>query len=197
MIGISCGTEAEAMKTVEKLMMLSRRSDLLSKGSLEMNIRNVFAVGIALVLFSVALSSAQEYKGYAPESEVKVITNVEGYQQGKMLGKEKTSATKYLLMGGGMGLVTWTGGIPLALLPVPISFVATPYLLSSSKIPNEYYAKAKERGPDYLKSFEAGWKKETRSKKRTYYRWGHGVVPVVLTVLLINAIATSGIGTGA
>tara|TARA_Y100000589_G_scaffold270124_1_gene262260 strand:- start:317 stop:478 length:162 start_codon:yes stop_codon:yes gene_type:complete len=26
---------------------------------------------------------------------------------------------------------------------------------------------------DYLESFQAEWKKETRSKKMTHYKWGH------------------------
>lgn len=117
-----------------------------------------------------------------------------------MLGKEKTSASKYLFMGGGIGLVnfaTLAVAPPLGLVSLPVSFVATPYLLSSSKMPAEYYDEIQSRPADYRSSFEAGWKKETRSKKRTYYRWGHGVVPVVLTFLLVYAVATSGIGTGA
>ena len=163
-----------------------------------MNIRNVSAVGISLVLFSVALSFAQEYKGYAPEYEVKVITNVEGYQYGKMLGKEKTSAVKYLCIGGGIGFVhffTLAVAPPLGLVSLPVSFVATPYLLKSSKMPEIAYQKAQARGPEYLGSFQAGWKKETRSKKRTYYRWGHGMAPVALSVLLTYLIMSTGVGS--
>ena len=163
-----------------------------------MNIRNVSAVGISLVLFSVALSFAQEYKGYAPEYGVKVITNVEGYQYGKMLGKEKTSAAKYLCIGGGIGFVhfaTLAVAPPLGLVSLPMSFVATPYLLSSSKIPVEYHDEIQHRSADYRSSFKAGWKKETRSKKRTYYRWGHGMVPVALTVGLTYLIMSSGVGS--
>ena len=133
-----------------------------------MNIRNLFYVVITLILLSVEFSFAQEYKGHVPEYKEKGPT-YSGYEQGKALGKEKTSALKYSLMGSGVGFVT----LVAYMFPNPISFVVTPYLLSSSKIPGEYYQKAQARGPDYLASFQAGWKKETRSKKRTYYRWGH------------------------
>ncbi len=109
-----------------------------------MNIRNVFYVVITLILLSVGFSFAQEYKGHVPEYKEKKTMNSEGYQQGKISGKERTSALKYSLMGGGVGFVTL---FPL-IVPNPISFVATPYLLSSSKIPGEYYQNAQESGPD-------------------------------------------------
>ena len=90
-----------------------------------------------------------------------------------------------------MGFVSTT----LAILPGIPSFVATPYLLKGSKMPEEAYQKAQARGPEYLGSFQAGWKKETRSKKRTYYRWGHGMVPVALSVLLTYLIMSTGVGS--
>ena len=64
-------------------------------------------------------------------------------------------------MGSGVGFVSTT----LAIFPGIPSFVATPYLLKGSKMPEEDYQKAQARGSDYLESFQAGWKKETRSKK--------------------------------
>ena len=137
-----------------------------------MKVRGVFPVGIMLILLWGGSSSfAQKYKGDIAEYKEKGAINSEGYQYGKALGKEKTSALKYSLMGSGVGFVT----LVAYMFPNPISFVVTPYLLSSSKIPGEYYQKAQVRRPDYLASFQAGWKKETRSKKRTYYRWGHVV----------------------
>jgi hypothetical protein len=155
-----------------------------------MNIRNVFYVVITLILLSVGFSFAQEYKGHVPEYKEKKTMNSEGYQQGKISGKERTSAVKYSLMGSGVGFVTL---FPL-IVPNPISFVATPYLLSSSKIPGEYYQKAQERGPDYLESFQSGWKKETRSKKRTYYRWGHVVGASVGVAFYAYLVETYGRG---
>ena len=150
-------------------------------------VRGVFPVGIILILLlDISSSFAQEYKGDIAEYKKKGAINSEGYQYGKALGKEKTGALKYSLMGTGMGFVT----LVAYMVPNPISFVATPYLLSSSKIPGEYYQKAQVRGPDYLASFKAGWKKETRSKKRTYYRWGHVVGTALgggFFVLLLSA----------
>ena len=155
-------------------------------------VRAIFPVGIILILLlGISSSFAQDYKRDIAEYKEKRSINSEGYQYGKALGKEKTSALKYSLMGSGAGFVT----LVAYAFPNPISFVATPYLLKGSKMPEEAYQKAQARGPEYLGSFQAGWKKETRSKKRTYYRWGHGVVPVALTVWLTYLIASSGIGS--
>ena len=130
----------------------------------------VFPVGIMLILlWGGSTSFAQKYKGDIAEYKGNESIYSEGYQQGTFLGKAKTSAGKYFIKGSGVGFVTTT----LAILPGIPSFVATPYLLKGSKMPEEDYQKAQARGPDYLESFQAGWKKETRSKKRTYYRWGH------------------------
>jgi|TARA_Y100000294_G_C8309218_1_gene237996 hypothetical protein len=137
-----------------------------------MKVRGVFPVGILLILLWGGSSSfAQKYKGDIAEYKVNESIYSEGYQQGISLGKAKTSAGKYFWKGSGVGFVTTT----LAILPGIPSFFATPYLLKGSKMPEEDYQKAQSRGADYLESFQAGWKKETRSKKRTYYRWGHVV----------------------
>ena len=159
-----------------------------------MKVRGVFPLGILLILLWGGSSSfAQEYKGHVPKYKEKKTMNSEGYQQGKISGKERTSAVKYSLMGSGVGFVTL---FPL-IVPNPISFVATPYLLSSSKIPGEYYQKAQERGPDYLESFSAGWNKETRSKKRTYYRWGHVVGTSVGVAALAHFLSINAQGMAA
>ena len=157
-------------------------------------VRGVFPVGIILILLlGISSSFAQEYKRDIAEYKEKGSINSEGYQYGKALGKEKTSALKYSLMGSGVGFVT----LVAFMLPNPISFVVTPYLLSSSKIPGEYYQKAQVRRPDYLASFQAGWKKETRSKKRTYYRWGHfaggvvGLIPGFVVLWALSGFQTS------
>ena len=135
-------------------------------------VRGTFPVGIILILLlGISSSFAQDYKRDIAEYKEKGSINSEGYQYGKALGKEKTSAIKYSLMGSGAGFVT----LVAYMFPNPISFVATPYLLKGSKMPEVAYQKAQARGPEYLGSFQAGWKKETRSKKRTYYRWGHVV----------------------
>ena len=152
-------------------------------------VRGVFPVGIILILLlGISSSFAQEYKRDIAEYKEKGSINSEGYQYGKAFGKAKTSASKYFWKGSGVGFVSTT----LAIFPGIPSFVATPYLLKGSKMPEEAYQKAQARGPDYLGSFQAGWKKETRSKKRTYYRWGHfagGAVGVVAFAyfLSINA----------
>ena len=162
-------------------------------------VRVVLPVGIVLILLSgISSSFAQEYKRDIAEYKEKRSINSEGYQYGKALGKEKTSALQYLFLGGGIGAVHFAtlGMAPaLGLVSFPVSFVATPYLLKGSKMPEDAFQKAQARGPEYLGSFQAGWKKETRSKKRTYYRWGHGVVPVALTVWLTYLIASTGVGS--
>ena len=157
-------------------------------------VRGVFPVGIILILLlGISSSFAQEYKRDIAEYKEKGSINSEGYQYGKALGKEKTSALKYSLMGSGMGFVSMT----LALYPGIPSFVATPYLLKGSKMPEEAYQKAQARGPEYLGSFQAGWKKETRSKKRTYYRWGHfaggvvGLIPGFVVLWALSGFQTS------
>ena len=157
-------------------------------------VRGVFPVGIRLILLlGISPSFAQEYKRDIAEYKEKGSINSEGYQYGKALGKEKTSALKYSLMGSGMGFVSMT----LALYPGIPSFVATPYLLKGSKMPEEAYQKAQARGPEYLGSFQAGWKKETRSKKRTYYRWGHfaggvvGLIPGFVVLWALSGFQTS------
>ena len=157
-------------------------------------VRGVFPVGIILILLlGISSSFAQKYKGDIAEYKEKGSINSEGYQYGKALGKEKTSAFKYSLMGSGMGFVSMT----LALYPGIPSFVATPYLLKGSKMPEEAYQKAQARGPEYLGSFQAGWKKETRSKKRTYYRWGHfaggvvGLIPGFVVLWALSGFQTS------
>jgi hypothetical protein len=157
-------------------------------------VRGVFPVGIILILLlGISPSFAQEYKRDIAEYKEKGSINSEGYQYGKALGKEKTSALKYSLMGSGMGFVSMT----LALYPGIPSFVATPYLLKGSKMPEEAYQKAQARGPEYLGSFQAGWKKETRSKKRTYYRWGHfaggvvGLIPGFVVLWALSGFQTS------
>ena len=137
-----------------------------------MKVRVVFPVGILLILLWGGSSSfAQQYKGDIAEYKVNESIYSEGYQQGISLGKAKTSAGKYFWKGSGVGFATTT----LAILPGIPSFFATPYLLKGSKMPEDAFQKAQARGPEYLGSFQAGWKKETRSKKRTYYRWGHVV----------------------
>ena len=150
-------------------------------------VRGIFPVGIILILLlGISSSFAQDYKRDIAEYKEKGSIKSEGYQYGKALGKEKTSALKYSLMGSGVGFVSTT----LAIFPGIPSFVATPYLLKGSKMPEEAYQKAQARGPEYLGSFQAGWKKETRSKKRTYYRWGHVVgtaLGVGLLLLVISA----------
>ena len=146
---------------------------------------------IALILLSVGFSFAQKNKDHVPEYKEKGPT-YSGYEQGKALGKEKTSALKYSLMGTGVGLVTF---FPFV-VPNPLSFVSTPYLLSSSKIPGEYYQKAQEKGPDYLESFQAGWKKETRSKKRTHYRWGHVVGTSVGIAFWVHILTSESFAQG-
>ena len=78
------------------------------------------------------------------EYEEKGSIKSEGYQYGKALGKEKTSALKYSLMGSGMGFVSTT----LAIFPGIPSFVVTPYLLKGSKMPEEAYQKAQASGPE-------------------------------------------------
>ena len=159
-----------------------------------MKVRGVFPVGIILILLlGISSSFAQEYKRDIADYKEKGSINSEGYQYGKALGKEKTSALKYSLMGSGMGFVSMT----LALYPGIPSFVATPYLLKGSKMPEEAYQKAQARGPEYLGSFQAGWKKETRSKKRTYYRWGHfaggvvGLIPGFVVLWALSGFQTS------
>ena len=130
-------------------------------------VRAIFPVGIVLILLlGISSSFAQDYKRDIAEYKEKGSINSEGYQYGKALGKEKTNALQYLFLGGGMGFVHF------ATLGV-----------------------AQARGPEYLGSFQAGWKKETRSKKRTYYRWGHGMVPVALSVLLTYLIMSTGVGS--
>ena len=133
-------------------------------------VRGAFPVGIILILLlGISSSFAREDERDIAEYKEKRSINSEGYQQGISLGKEKTSAGEYFWKGSGVGFVTTT----LAILPGIPSFFATPYLLKGSKMPEEDYQKAQSKGADYLESFQAGWKKETRSKKRTYYRWGH------------------------
>ena len=61
----------------------------------------------------------------------------------------------------------------LRILPSIPTFFATPYPLKGSKRPEDDYQKAQSRGMDYLESFQAEWKKETRSKKMTHYKCGH------------------------
>ena len=157
-------------------------------------VRGAFPVGIILILLlGISSSFAQEYKRDIAEYKEKGSINSEGYQYGKALGKEKTSALKYSLMGSGVGFVSTT----LAILPGIPSFVATPYLLKGSKMPEVAYQKAQARGPEYLGSFQAGWKKETRSKKRTYYRLGHfaggvvGLIPGFLVLWALSGFQTS------
>ena len=88
--------------------------------------RGVFSVGIILILLLGSSSSfAQKYKRDIAEYKEKGSINSEGYQYGKALGKEKTSALKYSLMGSGVGFVNTTIAI---FLGIP-SFVETPYLL--------------------------------------------------------------------
>ena len=159
-----------------------------------MKVRGVFPVGILLILLLGGSSSfAQKYKGDIAEYKVNELIYSEGYQQGISLGKTKTSAGKYLWNGIRVGFVTTT----LAIFPGIPSFVATPYLLKGSKIPEEAYQKAQARGPEYLESFQAGWKKETRSKKRTYYRWGHfaggavGIIPGFLVLWALSGFQTT------
>ena len=157
-------------------------------------VRGIFPVGIILILLlGISSSFAQEYKRDIAEYKEKGSINSEGYQYGKALGKEKTSALKYSLMGSGVGFVSTT----LAIFPGIPSFVATPYLLKGSKMPEEAYQKAQARGPEYLGSFQAGWEKETRSKKRTYYRWGHfaggvvGLIPGFVVLWALSGFQTS------
>ena len=153
-----------------------------------MKVRGVFPIGIILILLlGISSSFAQEYKRDIAEYKEKGSINSEGYQYGKALGKEKTSALKYFLMGSGAGFVT----LVAYAFPNPISFVATPYLLKGSKMPEDAFQKAQARGPEYLGSFQAGWKKETRSKKRTYYRWGH-VAGLVVGFFYLVFSATPG-----
>lgn len=132
--------------------------------------RGVFPVGIILILLlGISSSFAQEYKRDIAEYKEKGSIDSEGYQDGKTLGKEKTSGAKFFLRGSGVGFVTTT----LAIFPGIVSLLKTPYDLKGSEMPEEAYKKAQARGPEYLEGFQAGWKKETRSKKRTFYRWGH------------------------
>ena len=159
-----------------------------------MKVRGVFPVGILLILLLGGSSSfAQKYKGDIAEYKVNESIYSEGYQQGISLGKTKTSAGKYFWNGIRVGFVTTT----LAIFPGIPSFVATPYLLKGSKIPEEAYQKAQARGPEYLESFQAGWKKETRSKKRAYYRWGHfaggavGIIPGFLVLWALSGFQTT------
>ena len=133
-------------------------------------VRRVFPVGIILILLlGISSSFAQEYKRDIAEYKEKGSIDSEGYQDGKALGKEKTSGAKYARRGSVVGFVSTT----LAIYPGIISLLATPYQLKGSEMPEEAYKKAQARGPEYLEGFQAGWKKETRSKKRTFYRWGH------------------------
>ena len=157
-------------------------------------VRGIFPVGIILILLlGISSSFAQDYQRDIAEYEEKGSIKSEGYQYGKALGKEKTSALKYSLMGSGVGFVSTT----LAIFPGIPSFVATPYLLKGSKMPEEAYQKAQARGPEYLGSFQAGWKKETRSKKRTYYRLGHfaggvvGLIPGFVVLWALSGFQTS------
>ena len=157
-------------------------------------VRGIFPVGIILILLlGISSSFAQDYQRDIAEYKEKGSIKSEGYQYGKALGKEKTSALKYSLMGSGVGFVSTT----LAIFPGIPSFVATPYLLKGSKMPEEAYQKAQARGPEYLGSFQAGWKKETRSKKRTYYRLGHfaggvvGLIPGFLVLWALSGFQTS------
>ena len=158
------------------------------------NVRGVFPVGtILILLLGFSSSFAKEYKRDIGEYKEKGSINSEGYQYGKALGKEKTSALKYSLMGSGAGFVTLVS----YMFPNPISFVATPYLLKGSKMPEDAFQKAQARGPEYQGSFQAGWKKETRSKKRKYYRWGHfvggavGIIPGFLVLWALSGFQTS------
>jgi len=145
------------------------------------------------LLLGISSSFAQDYQRDIAEYKEKGSIKSEGYQYGKALGKEKTSALKYSLMGSGVGFVSTT----LAIFPGIPSFVATPYLLKGSKMPEEAYQKAQARGPEYLGSFQAGWKKETRSKKRTYYRLGHfaggvvGLIPGFVVLWALSGFQTS------
>ena len=159
-------------------------------------VRGVFPAGIKLILLlgiSSSVSVAQEYKKDIAEYKEKGSIDSEGYQDGKALGKEDTSGLNFFLRGSGVGFVTTT----LAIFPGIPRFVATPYLLKGSKIPEEAYQKAQARGPEYLESFQAGWKKETRSKKRAYYRWGHfaggavGISPGFLVLWALSGFQTS------
>ena len=157
-------------------------------------VRGTFPVGIILILLlGISSSFAQDYQRDIAEYKEKGSIKSEGYQYGKALGKEKTSALKYSLMGSGVGFVSTT----LAIFPGIPSFVATPYLLKGSKMPEEAYQKAQARGPEYLGSFQAGWKKETRSKKRTYYRLGHfaggvvGLIPGFVVLWALSGYQTS------
>ena len=157
-------------------------------------VRGTFPVGIILILLlGISSSFAQDYQRDIAEYKEKGSIKSEGYQYGKALGKEKTSALKYSLMGSGVGFVSTT----LAIFPGIPSFVATPYLLKGSKMPEEAYQKAQARGPEYLGSFQAGWKKETRSKKRTYYRLGHfaggvvGLIPGFVVLWALSGFQTS------
>ena len=154
-----------------------------------MKVRGVFPVGIILIfLWGGSTSFAQKYKGDIAEYKGNESIYSEGYQQGISLGKAKTSAGKYFWKGSGVGFVTTT----VFILPGIASFFATPHLLKGSKMPEQDYQKAQARGADYLESFQAGWKKETRSKKRTYYRWGHvvgtsvGVGAFLIIILLTH-----------
>ncbi len=157
-------------------------------------VRGIFPVGIILILLlGISSSFAQDYQRDIAEYKEKGSIKSEGYQYGKALGKEKTSALKYSLMGSGVGFVSTT----LAIFPGIPSFVATPYLLKGSKMPEEAYQKAQASGPEYLGSFQAGWKKETRWKKRTYYRLGHfaggvvGLIPGFLVLWALSGFQTS------
>ncbi len=154
----------------------------------------VFPVGIILILLlGISSSFAQEYKRDIAEYKEKGSIDSEGYQDGKALGKEKTSGAKYARRGSVVGFVSTT----LAIYPGIISLLATPYQLKGSEMPEEAYKKAQARGPEYLEGFQAGWKKETRSKKRKYYRWGHfvggavGIIPGFLVLWALSGFQTS------
>tara|TARA_Y100000589_G_C27128481_1_gene619568 strand:- start:31 stop:405 length:375 start_codon:yes stop_codon:yes gene_type:complete len=72
------------------------------------NIEGVFRVSIILILLlGISSSSAQEYKGDLTECRGKGSIDSEGYQDGKTLGKEKTSGPKFFLRGSGVGFVTY------------------------------------------------------------------------------------------
>ena len=116
-------------------------------------VRGIFPVGIILILLlGISSSFARDYQREISEYEEKGSIKSEGYQYGKALGKEKTSALKYSLMGSGMGFVSTT----LAIFPGIPSFVVTPYLLKGSKMPEEAYRKAQASGSEYLGAFQAG-----------------------------------------
>ena len=115
-------------------------------------VRGVFPVGIILILLlGISSSFAQEYKRDIAEYKEKGSIDSEGYQDGKALGKEKTSGAKYARRGSVVGFVSTT----LAIYPGIISLLATPYQLKGSEMPEEAYKKAQARGPEYLEGFQA------------------------------------------